>query len=153
MLNQVLEESLLAHHGALTQRNIVPDLDLTTVPVRRQLDQGALSRVFANILSNVLKYSEGDLAVRLTSEGEITFSNAASGLAPVMAGRLFDRFYTVESGRHATGLGLTIAKHLTEAMGGRIPGGLPGRAADHCPVLSGGTFEKGGRLLFHTLFL
>ena len=37
MLNQVLEESLLAHHGALTQRNIVPDLDLTTVPVRRQL--------------------------------------------------------------------------------------------------------------------
>lgn len=120
MLNQVLEESLLAHHGALTQRNIVPDLDLTTVPVRRQLDQGALSRVFANILSNVLKYSEGDLAVRLTSEGEITFSNAASGLTPVMAGRLFDRFYTVESGRHATGLGLTIAKHLTEAMGGRI---------------------------------
>lgn len=120
MLNQVLEESLLAHHGALTQRNIVPDLDLTTVPVRRQLDQGALSRVFANILSNVLKYSEGDLAVRLTSEGEITFFNAASGLTPVMAGRLFDRFYTVESGRHATGLGLTIAKHLTEAMGGRI---------------------------------
>ena len=50
--------------------------------VRRQLDQGALSRVFANILSNVLKYSEGDLAVRLTSEGEITFSNAASGLTP-----------------------------------------------------------------------
>ena len=45
---------------------------------------------------------------------------AASGLTPVMAGRLFDRFYTVESGRHATGLGLTIAKHLTEAMGGRI---------------------------------
>lgn len=120
MLNQVLEESLLAHHGALTQRNIVPDLDLTTVPVRRQLDQGALSRVFANILSNVLKYSEGDLAVGLTSEGEITFSNAASGLTPVMAGRLFERFYTVESGRHATGLGLTIAKHLTEAMGGRI---------------------------------
>ena len=69
-----------------------------------------------------------------------------------MAGRLFDRFYTVESGRHATGLGLTIAKHLTEPWGD-ASGGLPGRAADHCPVLSGGTFEKGGRLLFHTLFL
>ena len=53
-------------------------------------------------------------------QSRLTFSNAASGLTPVMAGRLFDRFYTVESGRHATGLGLTIAKHLTEAMGGRI---------------------------------
>lgn len=119
-LNQVLEESLLAHYGALTQRGIVPDLDLTAEPVRRQLDQGALSRVFANVLSNVLKYSEGDLAVRLTPQGEITFSNTASGLPPVMAGRLFDRFYTVETGRHATGLGLSIAKDLTEAMGGSI---------------------------------
>ena len=124
MLNQVLEESLLAHHGALTQRNIVPDLDLTTVPVRRQLDQGALSRVFANILSNVLKYSEGDLAVLY------------GGVRPPC---------------HRTGADHCQTPH--RGHGGTHPGGLPGRAADHCPVLSGGTLEKGGRLLFHTLFL
>ncbi len=121
MLNQVLEESLFGPPWGPNPAEHCsgPGPDHCT-SAARQLDQGALSRVFANILSNVLKYSEGDLAVRLTSEGEITFSNAASGLTPVMAGRLFDRFYTVESGRHATGLGLTIAKHLTEAMGGRI---------------------------------
>lgn len=120
VLNQVLEESLLAHYGALTRRGITPALDLTEVPVRRTLDPAALKRVFANLLSNALKYSQGDLAVTLTPAGEITFANTAPGLTPVQAERLFHRFYTVETGRSATGLGLSIARQLTESMGGTI---------------------------------
>ena len=120
LLNQVLEESLLAHYGALTQQGITPQLDLTEVPVHRRLDRKAVSRVFSNLLSNALKYSQGDLRVTLTEAGEVTFSNRAPDLTPVMVGRLFDRFYTVETGRSATGLGLSIAKLLTEAMGGTI---------------------------------
>ena len=50
----------------------------------------------------------------------MTFSNTASGLDSVSVGRLFDRFYTVESGRGSSGLGLSIAKLLTEQMGGKI---------------------------------
>ena len=76
--------------------------------------------MLGNILSNVLKYSAGDLNVSLDETGEITFSNRATDLDPVAAGRLFDRFYTVESGCSATGLGLSIAKTLTEQMGGNI---------------------------------
>ena len=52
--------------------------------------------------------------------GELTFENTAQGLDEVQVGRLFDRFYTVETARTATGLGLSIAKSLTEQMGGRI---------------------------------
>ncbi len=41
-------------------------------------------------------------------------------LKAVTVGRLFDRFYTVEASRNSTGLGLSIAKLLTERMGGRV---------------------------------
>ena len=38
----------------------------------------------------------------------------------MQAERLFHRFYTVETARQSSGLGLSIAKLLTERMGGDI---------------------------------
>ena len=77
-------------------------------------------RIFGNIISNALKYSDGDLSVVMKPDGTIIFANKAAGLTPVLAGRLFDRFYTVETGSQSTGLGLAIAKQLCERMGGSI---------------------------------
>lgn len=119
-LNDVLEESLAGCYAQLTAAGIVPQIQIPEMPVRRILDRVSLERIFSNILGNVAKYSAGDLAVCLSSDGEITFSNSAPNLTPVMVERLFDRFYTVETARHSTGLGLSIAKVLTEHMGGTI---------------------------------
>ena len=88
--------------------------------MRRVLDRTSLERLIGNILSNAVKYSGGDLEVCLSPDGHITFSNSASDMTPVMVERLFDRFYTVETARHSTGLGLSIAKVLTERMGGTV---------------------------------
>ena len=84
------------------------------------LDRSALSRVFSNLISNVIKYSDGDLKIVLSENGEIAFSNMASGLDEIQVGRLFDRFYTVEAARKSTGLGLAISKTLVEEMNGTI---------------------------------
>lgn len=119
-LSRALEESLMSFYGALQSRGITPEIDLPGRPLPRNLDPDALSRVLSNILSNALKYSAGDLKVALTPQGRATFENSAPGLTPVSAARLFDRFYTVETGRDSTGLGLSIAKLLTERMGGTI---------------------------------
>lgn len=123
VLNHVLEESLVSNYGALTARHITPELSITEIPVHRTLDASALGRIFENIISNALKYSDGNLSVSLTEKGAITFANRAKGLTPVMAERLFDRFYTVETGSSSTGLGLSIARLLTERMGGTIRAG------------------------------
>lgn len=88
--------------------------------IYRELDASALNRVFSNISSNAVKYSDGDFAVTMTEDGSVTFVNSAKGLDAVTAGRLFDRFYTVDAGRNSTGLGLSIAKLLTERMNGHI---------------------------------
>lgn len=119
-LNDVLEQSLAAAYGALSARGITPSVQLPEEKVIRPLDAAALRRVFDNILSNAAKYSDGDLAVVLAPDGKVTFSNRASALSRVEAARLFDRFYTVDSARGSTGLGLSIAKLLTEKLHGTI---------------------------------
>lgn len=119
-VNGALEESIAAFYAALTERGIRPDIQLTERRIERRLNREALGRVFSNILNNALKYSKGDLGIRLLDSGEIRFSNTASGLNEVLVGKLFDRFFTVESGRNATGLGLSISKALVEQMGGTI---------------------------------
>lgn len=120
MINQVLEESLIAYYGAFIECRITPDINITNERIERSINRSALIRIFNNIITNTLKYSDGDFVVSMDTEGKIVFSNGAKNLTPVHVGRLFDRFYTVETGRNSTGLGLSIARVLTERMGGSI---------------------------------
>lgn len=119
-INGVLEESVAAFYAALTERGITPTIQMPEKRIVRQLNRAALSRVFSNILGNVLKYSDGDLDISLRETGEITFTNAASKLDEVQVEKLFDRFFSVEAARNSTGLGLAISKTLVEQMNGAI---------------------------------
>ena len=116
----ILQESLLSFYGVMQEKGIQPQIDLPEIPVWRELDVSALNRIFSNIISNAVKYTDGDFSVCMKEEGSIIFSNRAESLNIVSVGRLFDRFYTVEARRNSTGLGLSIAKNLTERMGGLI---------------------------------
>lgn len=122
VLNQALEESILAHYAALKSCGITPEISIPEEQVRCMLNVRAFSRILGNIISNAQKYSDGDLQITMTKEGEITFSNHAKGLNEVDAQKLFDRLYTVETGGKSTGLGLSIARTLTEQMQGSIRG-------------------------------
>lgn len=119
-LNAVLEEVMAAYYTAFTESGIVPQISLPENPVMRQVNRQALTRIVQNIVENAVKYSDGDFSVRLFENGRIEFRNHAEKLDEIAVGHLFDRFFTVEDGRNATGLGLSIAKTLTEAMGGTI---------------------------------
>lgn len=119
-LNAAVEEAVAGFYGALTGRGITPRISICEGDIIRSLDKGFLSRILGNVLSNALKYSDGDLSITLSPDGVITVSNTAVSLSEVQVGRLFDRFYTVEAARSSTGLGLSIAKTLCEKMGGSI---------------------------------
>lgn len=118
-IEDILEQSLIGFYGAFSERGIVPKISTSEKKTVRELDRSALRRVFDNIISNAIKYSDGDFEISADG-GRIIFSNTASSLGRVQAERLFDRFYTVESARSSTGLGLSIAKLLAEKMGGNI---------------------------------
>lgn len=123
-LNDELEVALIGVYSLFKCRNIEPEIVIPDEPVKRVTDRKLLQRIFGNILNNAAKYSAGDLIIRLDPEGDITFSNFAPGLTEVDVGRLFERFYTVESGKGSTGIGLSIAKYLTEKINGTISAAL-----------------------------
>ena len=124
VLNRLLEASISAFYAVLRQRKITPRITLSEEKVRRTLSRSACSRLFGNLISNALKYSDGDLEITLKETGEIIFSNHASRLDEIQVGRLFDRFYTVETASsRSNGLGLSIARVLTDQMGGTISAG------------------------------
>lgn len=119
-INDILEQSLAGFYGVFTDKKILPDIRMPAMRIMRKLDKESVRRVFDNILSNAARYSDGDLAVRLFTDGRILFSNHAAKLSSVEVEKLFERFYTVRSAGNSTGLGLSIARLLTERMKGDI---------------------------------
>ena len=119
-IKAVLEESILSFYGAMNEAGIVPELSITKNSVIRQSNRAALSRIFGNIIGNALKYSDGDLSVELSDDGQVTFKNHAHNLDKLRVEKLFDRFYTVQEEHGSTGLGLSIARSLVEQLGGSI---------------------------------
>lgn len=119
-VNQVLEESIIGLYAAFQARNIIPQVHIPEEKIIRNVNRAALSRIFSNLLTNAAKYSDGDLVISMDSECTITFENTSALLTQIQVKRLFERFYTVEAARNSTGLGLSIAKTLTEQMGGTL---------------------------------
>ena len=88
-------------------------------------DKDALKQIFLIALDNALKHSTGDIKVRAEQQGasiEICVQDFGEGIPPEKLERIFDRFYRAESAATIPGfgLGLPIAKSLTEAQGGEI---------------------------------
>lgn len=119
-LNRVLEDAVAEVAAQLIKKGIDPKIEVPEAEVYCMGDRSAVLRVFGNVLNNAAKYSDGDLHVRLETGGTVTFSNSAKELNSVAVGKLFDRFFTVDHNKKSTGLGLSIAKQLTERMQGSI---------------------------------
>ncbi|MDE7215787.1 MAG: HAMP domain-containing histidine kinase [Clostridia bacterium] len=116
----LLQDTLFSFYTKLSERNIVPQINMSGAPLLRFTDKNSLTRIFSNVIDNAIKYSDGDFSVSVNENGIIEFSNTASNLDNLRVQKLFDRFYTVENCNYSTGLGLSIAKLLTKRLGGEI---------------------------------
>ncbi|MGQ9675052.1 MAG: PAS domain S-box protein [Chloroflexota bacterium] len=89
-------------------------------------DPDRLERILTNLLSNALKYSSPDTEVVVEAAQRdgwvvVAVRDRGQGIAPEDLPRIFERFYRSKGQRkESLGLGLSIAKTLVEAHGGRI---------------------------------
>jgi len=121
VVRAALERARKAFPQATFTANLARDLPFVTG------DAGLIEQVLFNLLDNAQKYGGGGPVTthaRLAGpEVLITVTDEGPGIKPSDLERVFERFY--QGGRSdgrktGVGLGLSIAKGLVEAMGGRI---------------------------------
>ena len=108
-------------------------------------DRQALARVLRNLLLNAAQHGAGGLQVRQQG-GMLLFANCVADPAAIDPQHMFDRFWRADAarggGRGGAGLGLAIARELTEAMGGRLTATLEGQVLTVCLALRPAPAEK-----------
>ncbi len=94
-----------------------------------EVDEGRIEQVLLNLVGNALQYTPpgGEVTITASRAGDeilISVKDTGVGIPPEHLPHIFDRFYRVDRSRSraggGSGIGLTIAKHLVEAHGGRI---------------------------------
>lgn len=120
LINSILEETIASYYNLFKEKEIKPNIEICQEKIYKQVDKNMLIRVFENLISNIIKYSDGDCNIVLQNDGKLEFLNKASKLDVTTVKKIFDRYYTVESARKYSGVGLSIAKQLVEMNGGKI---------------------------------
>ena len=91
-----------------------------------RVDKALISRVFANLLSNALKFTPegGKVKVHIVHQEHrllFTVADSGPGIPLHERERIFEKFAQVEGGeRRGAGLGLTFCKMVAEAHGGNL---------------------------------
>ena len=106
-------------------------------PLRYEGSESLLYHVWSNLLSNAVKFSPqgGALTVTLAEdEGTVVFSvtDRGPGMSADVQRHIFDKFYQGDPSRRqeGNGLGLTLARRITELCGGGIAvSSAPGRGS------------------------
>jgi len=128
-LNELLQSVLNHLRNQYEDKGVNLTVELSNeIPLVRA-DPNRLTQVFLNLFGNALQYtpSGGQVTIRtkrVKKEIVIQVHDTGIGILAEHLPYVFDRFYRVEKSRSrvggGSGIGLTIAKHLVEAMGGKI---------------------------------
>ncbi len=119
-VNDILEETIASLYNSFKDKKVEPNISICEKKIYRNIDKDMIIRVFENIISNAIKYSDSNCNITLKEDGKISFSNKASKLDVITVKRIFERYYTVENIKKYSGLGLSIAKQLVEMNEGMI---------------------------------
>ncbi|WKZ42142.1 MAG: ATP-binding protein [Anaerolineales bacterium] len=132
-LNSIIDNAVSYTSTQVREKNISIHLELPKTLAPIQADREAMQQILIHLLQNAGAASpfEGTIRLKVQTRGEdgldyilIQVSDSGGGIAPQDLSRVFSRLYRADNvliqGVGDTGVGLSIAKTLTEAQHGRI---------------------------------
>lgn len=135
-LNPFLRRVVGAFESVAQQRGLSLRFVGTDAPIRLYFDPDKLEKIITNLLGNALKFTEqgGSVTVTLHDDTEdrdgtgqfatITVADTGDGIPADALPHIFDRFYQADGSvtrtREGMGLGLALARELTDLHGGDL---------------------------------
>lgn len=132
-LNKIIDSAMAYTSGQMREKNITLHLDLPKESPSIYADPEAMQQILIHLLQNAALASpvEGEIHLRVEMKQEngqefilLQVKDSGGGIAEEDLPRVFSRLYRAENvliqGVGDTGVGLSLAKTLTEANGGRI---------------------------------
>lgn len=121
-LSNVLCENIAVFYNDFINNNIEAIVEVEENIKEIISDDVAISRIFSNLIGNMIKHGENFVKITLKQENDLIvteFINKTTEITEENIDKLFDRFYTVDNSRSDknTGLGLYITKILVERLG------------------------------------
>ena len=124
-INQVIEEVATVNLPTLWSRKQTLETDLLGQTTTVMLDHNRFEQILANLISNASKYSPQGSEITVETRIEdsqviIDVSDQGRGVPPEFREKIFESYFRVENNTSGLGIGLSIAKKLTELHGGQM---------------------------------
>lgn len=127
-LCELMEENFRLFEPAARKRKLSFSLSLPPQAIHLMADDEALNKVFSNLFSNAVKYAATQVQVRLLApekkEGYIVteIENDGRPIPPHLKEKIFEPFFRLKetAKEKGTGIGLALARSLTQLHGGRL---------------------------------
>ncbi len=126
---RLVQSALEPLEGQFAEKGLQLQVSLPENLPRALADPARAVQILTNLLVNALRYTPapGRVEVVVSCEEEMVsfrVTDTGVGLAPDQLAHIFERFYRVDKSRSrafgGSGIGLTIARSLAQAMGGEI---------------------------------
>ena len=123
---ELTRDILIGWIPVLEEKQVAYAVSILREPLWVCLDKDGYGRILNNLMQNALAHSQAaKISVALSVEGgrlKITLADDGVGMEREDLEHIFERLYKCDKGRakKGSGLGLSIARQLTEKMGGQI---------------------------------